>query len=81
MATPRDMDPKFSDENPAVKNDDVLTERDVRPEDDKLSKVNNDVPMIVYRQNVVDENGVQSTVEHGPMPVSEYEEYERKNNL
>lgn len=38
-------------------------------------------PMIVHRQQFVDSAGTVGEKVHGPMPVSEWAEYERKNNL
>lgn len=40
-----------------------------------------EVPMIMHRERIIDSNGVQHDKEHGPMPVSEWAEYERKHNL
>lgn len=41
-----------------------------------------DRPMIVHRQNVVDPaTGAVTMKEHGPMPVEEWADYEKKNGL
>jgi len=39
-----------------------------------------DTPMIVHNETYM-EGSVQMTRQHGPMPVSEWAEYERKNRL
>jgi hypothetical protein len=39
--------------------------------------VDDGTPMIVHRVPFVDEKGVQRVHEYGPMPVSEYAEWER----
>lgn len=43
--------------------------------------VDDGVPMIVHRTQFVDSAGNVGTKEHGPMPVSEWADYEKKNNL
>jgi len=47
--------------------------RDSRPEDDEQ-------PMIVYKQRYVDSAGVQGEKEHR-VPLSEWAQYEKDNNL
>lgn len=49
------------------------------PEETETEK--EDVPMIVHRQTYIDNEGVFREKLHGPMPVSEWAAYEKKNNL
>ncbi len=46
------------------------------PKDDR-----DEESQIVHRVNTTDDKGQPKVVEHGPMPVSEWADYERKNNL
>ncbi len=48
---------------------------------DKNRKEEKEVPMIAYVQRYVDSEGVQREKVHGPMPVSEWAEYEKENKL
>lgn len=73
MATPRDMDPKFKDEETVETTTEVDTVKDVRESED--------TPMIVYRQPATDDKGQATMIQHGPMPVSEWSDYERENKL
>lgn len=72
MATPRDLDPKFRTE----KADPVEPETTVEQKDEKK-----DVPMIVYRQRVILEDGTVGEKNHGPMPVKDWPAYEKEHNL
>lgn len=73
MATPRDLDPKFKDED--LKSDALL-----RAEDEQAKKNEEDVPMIVHRQPIV-VDGIATEKLHGPMPVSEWPAYEKEHGL
>lgn len=82
MATPRDMDPKLKEEKPEAKND-LDSSALLRAEDENaVSDVREDdeTQYIVHRENVMDDNGNPSHKEHR-VPVSEWPEYEKKNNL
>ncbi len=48
-----------------------------KPEEKKTKEV----PMIVHRTPYVDSAGNHHIKEHGPMPVSEWAEYEKENGL
>lgn len=52
----------------------------LEPEEKSDSDEDN-TPMIVHRQYTTDEKGQPKVIEHGPMPVADWAEYERKNNL
>lgn len=58
--------------------------RETRPEDERTSPPVNDESeesMIVHRVNVQNPDGTPGVHEHGPMPVSEWAAYEKKNGL
>lgn len=80
---------KFQSETPDAKRDDdkAVTDaadlpqqerndanRDERREDEETNN-------IVYRQQVTSPDGSVSEKVHGPMPVEEWADYERKNKL
>lgn len=68
---------------PTAKKDDTVTEYDptvpgdIAPEEVDAEPVN----MIVHRTNYVDNNGVQQTKEHGPMPIADWPAYAKKNGF
>lgn len=67
--TPRDLDPKFKSET-------------VTPEDiETNTSEKEEVPMIVYRQQVTNPDGTAGEKVHGPMPVADWPAYEKENNL
>jgi len=53
----------------------MATPRDLDP------KYKKDVQMIVYRENVRDNNGVYTVKEHGPMPIEEWADYAKERGL
>lgn len=54
---------------------------DATPTDDVPAVKGKDVPMIVAYTMYVDQNGVTQRKEHGPMPVSEWADYERDHGM
>lgn len=68
--------------DPMVKRDDVETvESTTDVNTVKDVRESEDTPMIVCRRPGVDANGQPTVVEHGPMPVKDWADYERENNL
>lgn len=56
--------------------------RDLDPNRKKDGKKRNpNESYIVYRVPFVDSNGDAGVKEHGPMPISEWDEYSKKNGL
>lgn len=51
------------------------------PEVERQSSEDPEVTMIVHRVNGHDEQGRPKIFEHGPMPVTEWAAYEKKNGL
>lgn len=77
MATPRNLDPKFTNATPTpdgepTDNETVTDAKDSAPEAD--------VPMIVHFERYQD-GSVQKTRTHGPMPVSEWASYEKEKGF
>jgi hypothetical protein len=78
MASPRDLDPKFRDEKRESVED---TERDVTADELKREESEDETPMLVHRQRIVQPDGTVTEKVHGPMPQSDWAAYEKENNL
>lgn len=68
MPSPRNLDPKFKDE------------KDVPDEVPETVNENDEVPQIVFRQQVQEGDTVKEIV-HGPMPVTDWAAYEKEHGL
>lgn len=66
------------DEKPTA--DDLKDVDPIVAEEDDVVAEDNDVSMIVHREYYT-ENNLPKIREHGPMPVSEWADYEREHNL
>ncbi len=69
--TPMILDKNRKTEEPTKIDADRVEEKESKEE----------VPMIVHRTYFTDSDGVRQEKVHGPMPVSEWAEYERKHGL
>ncbi len=84
-STSKDNPTVKNDDNPTVKNDDNPTVNN--DNNDTVEPTKGYVPpkeeesMIVMDRNYIDENGVQQTKRHGPVPVSQWPAYEKEHNL
>jgi hypothetical protein len=76
--SPRDLDTKFKD---ATIPTDAESEDSTERNDAKESPAEPKGGYIVYKQTYVGNDGVQREKVHGPMPVSEWADYEKENNL
>jgi hypothetical protein len=73
--TPRHLDPKFKDEQPEEKTDET-------PETDDSPETHDDeTPMIVHNQKIVQPDGSVAEKQHGPMPVADWPAYEKEHKL
>jgi hypothetical protein len=63
------------------KDDETVTEETVKTDDAKDTRPKaKEVPMIVHHETYMD-GAVQRTRDHGPMPVSEWADYEKEHGL
>lgn len=76
-ATPRNLDPKFKDETQETEEQRTAREADEADE----AKKQDETPMIVSRQQIVNPDGTVGEKVHGPMPVADWPAYEKEHNL
>jgi len=82
MPTPRSLDPKFNDENTTPEAE--AAKPDVTPDveaEDASKPAESDENMIVHRENYIGDDGQPTQRQHGPMPVSEWADYEKEHKL
>lgn len=85
--TPRDLDPRFKNEKPETiptveeqeRNENAKTDALVTEESQE--KKDDDTPMIVHRERVMQPDGSVGEKIHGPMPVADWSAYEKENKL
>jgi hypothetical protein len=70
--------PRSTPDDTVLPDDVPETEDTPEKSDQKWRTPEEDEDAIVYRQNYVDENGIPRTREHGPMPVADWPDYERR---